>query len=106
MGKWNIHNADSEYSYISAYKQAFSLWFMLAATARLLISFAISLDPDQDDKMSVLIWIQIIWHSDNVPERIFWKKNRFWKKSADDNKSMKNYLACKELRDILKEKNV
>ena len=25
------------------------------------------------NKMSVLIWIQTIWHSDSVPEIIFWK---------------------------------
>ena len=33
--------------------------------------------------------------SDSVPERIFVKK-LILKKSADDNKSMKNYPACKE----------
>ena len=45
-------------------------------------------------KMSVLIWIQTVWHSDSVPERIFWK-SQFWKNSADDN-WMKNYPACNE----------
>ena len=25
-------------------------------------------------KKSVLIWIQTVWHSDSVPERIFWKR--------------------------------
>ena len=47
--------------------------------------------------MLVLIWIQTVWHSDSVPHRIL-SKSKFWKKSADDNKSMNNYLACKELR--------
>ena len=48
------------------------------------------------DRMSVLIWFQTVWHSDSVPERNF-LKSLFWKKSADDNKSKKNFLACKEL---------
>ena len=53
----------------------------------MLITFANSLDPDQDSKHAVLIWIQSVWHSDSVYERIFWK-SKFWKKSdsADDNK--------------------
>ena len=42
------------------------------------------------DRMPVLIWIQTVWHSDNVPERL-----NFEKKSADNNKSMNNYPACK-----------
>ena len=46
--------------------------------------------------MSVSIWIQTVWHFDSNPERIFWK-SQFWKKSADDKKSMKNYPACNEL---------
>ena len=46
----------------------------------------------RDDEMSALIWIQTVCHSDSVPERAFW----FWKKSADVNKCMKNYPACKE----------
>ena len=40
-------------------------------------------------KMSVLIWIQTIWHSDSVHVTFL-----FWKKSADDNKHVKNYPAC------------
>ena len=36
----------------------------------LLITFANSLDPDHD-QMSVLIWIQTIWHSDSVPDFFF-----------------------------------
>ena len=34
---------------------------------------------------------------DSVPERIFFKKSKFWKKSADDNECMKNYPAWKRL---------
>ena len=33
--------------------------------------------------MSGLIWIQTVWHSDGISERIF-QKSWFWKKSADD----------------------
>ena len=38
------------------------------------------------ERMSVLIWIQTIWHSDSVSERIF-LKNVYFEKSADDNKA-------------------
>ena len=48
------------------------------------------------DRMSGLIWIQIVWHSDNVLEKTF-EKASYAKKSADDNKSMKNSSACKAL---------
>ena len=65
----------------------------------LVATFAICWQPLQvvwtqirTDIMSVLIWIQTVWHSDSVPE-----KKWFWKKSADDNKSMKHYPTCKEL---------
>ena len=44
-----------------------------------------------------LIWIQSIWHSDGIPERIF-RKSWFWKQSADDKKSMKNFPGGKELK--------
>ena len=45
----------------------------------LLITFVNSLDPDQDrqnvcpdlDILSVLIWIQTVWHPDSLPELIF-----------------------------------
>ena len=39
-----------------------------------------------------LIWIQTVWHSDGIPERIFGKKLNLKKKkkSADDKKNMKN----------------
>ena len=50
---------------------------------RLLISFANSFDPDQDQQNAgdwVLIWIQIVWHSGSVPERIFEKCQQTTKK--------------------------
>ena len=43
-----------------------------------------------------LIWIQTIWNSDGIPERSF-LKGWFWKKSADDKKSCKNFPGGKEL---------
>ena len=39
--------------------------------------------------MSGLIWIQIAWYSDGIPEIIFRKKDAFEKKSADDKKACK-----------------
>ena len=45
--------------------------FTVIYWCRLLITFANSLDPD---KMSGLIWIQTVWHSDGIPERFFSKK--------------------------------
>ena len=48
------------------------------------------------DKTSGLIWIESIWHSDAIPERIF-RKNWFWKKSAVDKKKQ-NYPVGKELK--------
>ena len=59
----------------------------------LLITFANSLDPDQDgqnvhpdlDPNCLTLW-QCSW-------KYFWK-SVFWKKSADGNKSMKNFPAC------------
>ena len=47
--------------------------------------------------MSGLIWIQTVWHSDGIPERIF-RKSCLWIKSADDIKSTKNYPVRKESR--------
>ena len=44
---------------------------------RLLITFANSLN----------VWIQTFWHSESVPERVFFKKVDFEKKSADETKS-------------------
>ena len=44
--------------------------------------------------MSGKIWVQAVWHSDRVPERIFGKF--FLKDVSRRQKIMKNY-ACKEL---------
>ena len=69
----------------------------------LLITFAISLDPDQDrqnvgpdpdrqirtDKMSVLIWIQTVWHYNSVPEFLFLKKLNLKKVSRRQQKHEK-----------------
>ena len=38
-----------------------------------------SLVARKPDRTSILIWIQTIWHSDNVLERIFWKLWNFEK---------------------------
>ena len=35
--------------------------------------FANSLDPDQAQQTSGLIWIQSVWHSDGIPEITFLK---------------------------------
>ena len=45
---------------------------------------------------SVLILVQTISHSNSVPERFFLKN------LANDNKSMKNYPACKEVMKLLR----
>ena len=58
----------------------------------LLMTFTNSLDPDQTDRMLVLIWIQTVWYSDNVPERICLKR------SADDNSNyLVQHLCIKQL---------
>ena len=46
--------------------------------------------------MSVLILIQTLWHSVVFLKELFAQKLIF-KKSADDNKNIKNYPACKKL---------
>ena len=46
--------------------------------------------------MSVLIWIQSFDTLVVFPKEFF-EKSQFWKKSADDNNSMKNFPACKDL---------
>ena len=46
--------------------------------------------------MADLIWIQIVWHSDSVPERILLEK-LILQRSQQKTKSMKNYPACIEL---------
>ena len=60
---------------------------------RLLLTFANSLDPDQD-QLDIGPDLDPNWLTS---ERILFEKANFEKKSADDNKSMKNYPACKEL---------
>ena len=49
----------------------------------LLITFA-----NSSDRTLVLIWIQTVCHSDNVPERVF-EEVSFYKKLADDKKVLK-----------------
>ena len=44
---------------------------LLAVTCHMLINFTNSLDLDQMERTSVLIWIQTVQHSDSVPERTF-----------------------------------
>ena len=46
--------------------------------------------------MSGLIWIQTVWHSDYINERILQKM--ILEKSADDKKQHENYPVGKELR--------
>ena len=72
---------------------------LLAATCHLLITFANSLDPDQDRKNV---------SPDLDPNRLtlivflkeFFLKSKFWKKLADDNNSMKNDPACKRVKPV------
>ena len=65
------------------------------ATFVLLITFANSLNPGQAQQKSGLIWIQTVWHSDGIPERLFLQKLIL--KIHKQQKSMQNYPACKEL---------
>ena len=39
--------------------------------------------------MADLIWIQTVWHSDGIPERVFFFKKLILKKIADDKKAYK-----------------
>ena len=48
--------------------------------------------------MSGLFWIQTVWHSDNIPERIF-QKHPFWKKISRRQKRMQNFPIGKVLMD-------
>ena len=69
------------------------LKYLFAYQCRRLITFAISLDTDQDLQNVGLIWIKTIWRvsnsdSDGIPARIFMKK-LILKKSADDQKACK-----------------
>ena len=58
-------------------------------------NFCIQFGP----RMSVLIWIQTI--TPIVFLKYFFEKVNLEKRSADDNKIMKNYPACKELRNMV-----
>ena len=49
------------------------------------------------DKMSARSESNLFLFSDGIPEGNF-RKSLFWKKSADDKKSKKNYPVGKELR--------
>ena len=42
------------------------------------------------DRTSVFIRNQTVWHSDSVPESMFWKR-KFWKKICRRQNSMKNF---------------
>ena len=61
----------------------------------MLITIANNFDPDPDRQIVDPDLDTTVWHSESVPERIYGKSK--FEKSADDSKSMKNYLACKEL---------
>ena len=76
----------------------FTMIELFAYLCCLRIAFANSLDPDQAllTKTSGLILSQNVWHSDDISERIF-RKSCFWKKSADDKKSLQNYPLGKEI---------
>ena len=74
----------------------FNYLFARGAFCRLLITFANSVDPNQDQqKGGPDLNPFTVWHSDSVPESIFLKSYFFKKKSADNFKSMKNYPAFK-----------
>ena len=47
------------------------------------------------DRMSGLIWIQTVWHSDRIPEIIFRKK--WFGKNQQATKNIKNFPGGKEL---------
>ena len=61
-------------------------------TCRLLITFANSLDPDQDQQnVGPDLDLSCLCRTH------FFEKVNFEKQSADDKENMKNYPACKEL---------
>ena len=59
----------------------------------LLITFANSLDQDQDQP--VLIWVQMVWHSDSVSERI--SKKKISRRQQKHGKLPSMHTPCKEL---------
>ena len=44
------------------------------------------LDPDQAWHHVGLIWIQTVWHYDDIPESIYLKKTFILKKKSEDRK--------------------
>ena len=74
----------------SSMYEHFNSFFSSGHFSRLLKPLQTIWDQTRADNMSVLIWIQLL-DSDSVPEKLLLKK------SADDNKSMKNYEACRYL---------
>ena len=76
------------------------LWFLLASGDFVFcwLNLQTVWTQIRTDRLLILIWIQFVWHSGKCSWKKIWKK-LFWKKSADDNKSMKNnqYPACHKL---------
>ena len=65
---------------------------MNKVSLKIMDSFQIDLYKQSIYKhMAVLIWIQTVWNSDSVPERLCFKQNKIYlkKAAADDNKSIK-----------------
>ena len=72
---------------------------LLAATFADII-FANNLEPDQDrQNIGPDLDPNCLTLSGSVPERVSLKKLILKKSVAEDNKSMKNYPACKELKE-------
>ena len=91
--KWEISKVASLVKWKTIY-QVYGVPLTLPLVATLSSAdYLCKLDPDQarrfPDKMSDLIWIQTVWHSDGIPERFFWK-SRFFKKNPQTTKK-----ACK-----------
>ena len=66
------------------WSSSFFLYYPFACYCRLLITFANSLDPDQDRQPSGLIWVQTIWKCDGIVN--------FEKQSADDINDVKRIV--------------
>ena len=66
------------------------------------ITFASSLDPDQNrqNKMSVLLWIQTIWHSDLLKtlilKKVSWRQQKQEKLSASKELNIWQFVAEEE----------
>ena len=72
---------------------------LLAQVLREALCWVLEQDTYPLLRMSVLIWIQTVWHSDSCSRKIFFEKVNF-EKRADGKKNMKNYPACKELNTV------